>query len=198
MVIANLERPAVIWQVSDSAPIVRVGDKGKQSGGEDDTSGGDQQTVGVELPEGVSLEWVNMAVPDALNVGFTSFQVRPIPMESGKFEAYVKISCNLAAKEAVKTKLEVNLAGMPLQLRELELEPGSSESLIIPIEGSEDQLLRLELRTEGDRLAVDNQVVYPLPNSRSVVVAWITPDPDPFTEIALSAIQEEGQLDLWK
>lgn len=119
-------------------------------------------------------------------------------MEAGKFEAYVKVACNAAAKSAVKTQLEVNLAGMPLQLRELDLEPGASEALIIPIEGSEQQMLRLELRTEGDQLAVDNQVVYPLPQSRAIVVAWITPQVDPFTELALSAIQEEGQLDLWK
>ncbi len=206
IVIANLERPAVIWQVSDSAPIVRVEEVGEVEVEVDvevdvkvkEEEEGKREVVGIDLPEGVRLQWVNMAVTDALNVGFTSFQVRPIPLESGKFEAYVKITSNLAAKKAVKTKLEVNLAGMPLQLRELELEPGSSESLIIPIEGSQDQLLRLELRTENDRLAVDNQLVYPLPNDRSVVVAWITPDPDPFTEIALSAIQEEGQLDLWR
>ncbi|MFK5920688.1 MAG: BatA and WFA domain-containing protein [Verrucomicrobiota bacterium] len=203
-VIANLEKPAVIWQVSDSAPVVRLGedDLNEQVSERDVEEAAENDnpvTVeGMTLPEGVSLEWVNMALPDALNVGFTAFQVRPIPMESGKFEAYVKISSNRAAKKTLKTQLEVNLAGMPLQLRELELEPGASESLIIPIEGSEDQLLRLELRTEGDRLATDDQVVYPLPNTRSVVVAWITPEPDPFTEIALTAIQEEGQLDLWK
>ena len=196
VVIANLEKPAVIWQVSDSVPIVNSED-GKEAV-EAPVGEEEQKAVGIKLPEGIQFEWVNMAAPNAINVGFTSFQVRPIPMESGKFEAYVKVSCNLAAKEAIKTKLEVNLAGMPLQLRELELEPGSSESLILPIAGSEDQLLRLELRTEGDLLSVDNQLVYPLPNSRSVVVAWITPDPDPFTEIALSAIQEEGRLDLWK
>lgn len=194
-IIASLETPAVIWQVSDSAPIISDDNEAKEDA---EPVEKEQSVVGLEMPEGVELEWVNMAVPDALNVGFTSFQVRPIPMESGKFEAYVKVSSNLASSKPVKTKLEVNLAGMPLQLRELELEPGSSESLVIPIEGTEDQLLRLELRTEGDQLAVDNQLIYPLPTSRSVVVAWITSDPDPFTEIALSAIQEEGQLDLWK
>jgi len=149
IVIASLERPAVIWQVSDSAPIISMELDPESVGGTGETTEESEQAVGVELPEGVRLEWVNMAVPDALNVGFTSFQVRPIPMESGKFEAYVKVSCNLAAKEAVKTRLEVNLAGMPLQLRELELQPGSSESLIIPIEGSEDQLLKLEPRSGG-------------------------------------------------
>lgn len=209
-VIAELEKPALIWQVSDSPPLGQ-GVGGEQTGGEGDddvdVAGNgegdgalekDQAALGAVLPEGVRLEWMDMAAADAVNVGFTAFQVRPVPMESGKFEAYVKVNSNQAAQGAVQAKLEVNLAGMPLQLRELELEPGASESLIIPIEGSEDQLLRLELRTEGDRLAVDNQLVYPLPNSRSVVVAWITPEPDPFTEIALSAIQDEGQLDLWK
>lgn len=202
VVIANLEKPAVIWQVSDSAPITdaKVGKSDDSVKVAMDKKGGEElaPVKGLDLPAGVSLEWVNLTVEDALNVGFTAFQVRPVPLEPGKFEAYVKITCNRAANKKVKTELEVNLAGMPLQLRELELEPGMSESLIIPIEGSEDQLLRLELRTEGDRLAADDQVVYPLPNSRAVVVAWITPEPDPFTEIALSAIQEEGQLDLWK
>ncbi len=201
-VIAELEKPALIWQVSDSPPLGQGGQTEKaesEEGGErEDVLEGDQAAVGVALPEGVRLEWVNMAAADAVNVGFTAFQVRPVPMESGKFEAYVKVNRNQAAEGPVKTQLEVNLAGMPLQLRELELAPGASESLVIPIEGSEDQLLRLELRTEGDRLAVDNQLVYPLPNSRPVVVAWITPEADPFTEIALSAIQDEGQLDLWK
>ncbi len=202
VVIANLEKPAVIWQVSDSTPVIELGEVLESESEAENREGQESEEVdqaaGGGLPDGVSLEWVNMAVADALNVGITAFQVRPIPMESGKFEAYVKISSNRAAKKTVKTKLEVNLAGMPLQLRELELEAGMSESLIIPIEGSDGQLLRLELRTEGDCLAVDDQVVYPLPKNRSVVVAWITPEPDPFTEIALSAIQEEGMLDLWK
>lgn len=197
-VIAELEKPALVWQVSDSPPLGSEAEGETPEGAVDDALKEDQEARGVDLPEGVRLEWVNVAASDALNVGFTAFQVRPVPMESDKFEAYVKVNSNLAAKGTAKVKLEVNLAGMPLQLRELELEPGASESLIIPIEGSEDQLLRLELRSEGDRLAVDNQLVYPLPNKRSVVVAWITPEPDPFTEIALSAIQDEGQLDLWK
>ncbi|MCF6313476.1 MAG: BatA and WFA domain-containing protein [Verrucomicrobiales bacterium] len=211
MVIAQLEKPSVIWQVSDSAPL-RVDDGGEEEDGGGDGGGevevevevgkegevGRGEVDGVVLPEGVSLQWVDVRAAEMVNVGFTSFQVRPIPMQAGKFEAYVKVACNAAAKSTVKTQLEVNLAGMPLQLRELELEPGASVSLIIPIEGSEQQMLRLELRTEGDQLAVDDQVVYPLPESRAMVVAWITPQADPFTEIALSAIQEEGQLDLWK
>ncbi len=225
LTLAKLETPAIIWHVTDSprAPVEpkaagadasetgtpEEGDAAPAAEAEENeaptpAAASVPEAEGEEdspaLPEGVQIQLVDVGLEKALNVGITTFQVRPAPLSHSKFEAYLSVSVNDAAEEAVPVKLEVSLGGVPVQLRELELEPGSSERLILPLEGAEGQMLRVDARAEGDCFAADDTVVEPLPTVRPIVAAWITEDKnaDPFTELALSAIQSEGELDLWK
>ena len=209
--LAQLETPTRIWHASDHA----IGDQGKaaeegDSGNEEepDESNGDEATDGdavsddrlaVDLPDGVALEFFDFALTDPVNVGFTAFQVRRVPLVHSKFEVFVRVALNSAAPAPVTARLEVGISGLaPLQLRDIDLEPGGSEELVVPIEGVEDQLLHLKLRTANDALSTDNDILAPLPRSRPVVAAVISPQLDPFTEIALMAIQDQGELVMWK
>lgn len=216
LTLAQLETPTVIWHASDH-PIVAEDDAADQTETAQDAEDAEEpqdvtemvdanepaaeladDKLAVDLPEDVRLEFVDFALPAPVNVGFTAFQIRRVPLVHSKFEVFVRVGLNRAAPEAVTARLEVNLGGMPVQLRDIELEPGASEELVLPVEGAEDQLLHLRLRASGDVLATDNDILAPLPRSRPVVAAVISPQLDPFTEIALMAIQEQGELVMWK
>lgn len=191
-VLAQLETPAVIWHVTDS---VSEEPAETEEDGEEKPEG-----AGPDLPEGIRLVVLPAGLESPVNAGITAFQIRPVPLEHSLFEAYVQVSLNRDAPGPVTAKLEVNLGGMPSQIREMELNPGDSEGLVLKLEGAEEQMLRLFLDAPGDCLASDNEVMIPLPASHPIVAAWIRPEEkaDPFTELALAAIQEEGELDLWK
>lgn len=215
LTLAQLETPTVIWHASDH-PIVAQDDQANREGAEDEQADSDAvadvaeaesealpdelkaNQLAVDLPDEVRLEFIDFALQSPVNVGFTAFQIRRVPLVQSKFEVFVRVGLNRAASEAVTARLEVNLGGMPVQLRDIELEPGASEQLVLPIEGAEDQLLHLRLRAPGDVLATDNDILAPLPRSRPVIAAVISPQLDPFTEIALMAIQEQGELVMWK
>ena len=169
------------------------------AGGEFGSVPGKEDRLAVEYPEGVALEFFDFALEDPVNVGFTAFQVRRVPLVHSKFEVFVRVALNDAAPEPVTARFEVGISGLaPLQLRDIELEPGGSEELVVPIEGVEDQLLHLKLRADKDVLSTDNDILAPLPRSRPVVVAVISPNLDQYTEIAMMAIQEQGELVMWK
>jgi hypothetical protein len=78
------------------------------------------------------------------------------------------------------------------------VEPGVREGVILPLDGAAGQLLEIRVKMEGDCFTEDDQVAARLPEERPLIVAWITDEADPFTELALSSIAEEGELELWK
>lgn len=217
--LAQLETPAIIWHASDhavdgggDADADADADEGDGSEGGDEAFEGNSVTgdrLAVDLPDGVAMEFFDLALVDPVNVGFTAFQVRRVPLVHSKFEVFVRVGLNKAAPDPVTARLEVGISGLaPLQLRDIELEPGGSEELVIPIEGVEDQLLHLKLRADNDALSTDNDILAPLPRSRPVVVAVVAQKQkredkeflliDQYTEIALMAIQEQGELVMWK
>ncbi len=174
--IASLEPPAVIWHASDS-----VFDRDAN-------------------PDSLELRELNLALDEVSNPGITAFQIRPVTMEYSQYDAYVQVSLNEAAPAPIKGRLNVNIGGMPSQFREFELDPGEDSGFTFKVGGSQNQMLRLELNCEDDDFPLDNQVLVPLPDSSPVLAAWIRPDEteDPFTRFALSAIQEDGNLELLK
>lgn len=176
-ILAGLEPPTVIWHVSDH-PL----------------------PDSLSLPENVPVQELNLALPEVSNPGITSFQIRPVPLEYSRYDAFVQVSLNRAAPEPVTAKLNVSVGGIPSQFRELDLKPGERTSFTFRINGARDQILRMELDSEGDDFALDNVVSIPLPNVQPVLAAWIRKDEseDPYTRLALSSIQEAGSLELLK
>lgn len=167
--LAALEKPSQIWHLGDE-----------------------------KMPDvsGVDYRFSDVSLSKVSNVGITGFQLRPAPLSRDRYEGFVRVSAAAANAESVSATLEARIGGRIAQLRELELKPGASTSLILPLEGIHGEMLELELKAFGDCLGWDNAVVAPLPKTRPLVVAWIADKPDPFTELALTSLVEAGRIDI--
>jgi hypothetical protein len=145
-----------------------------------------------------SVDSISVALTEPLNVGITGFQIRHSPLARDRYEAFVKVSA--AASNASKTTstLEITLAGRIAQLRELELAPGASSALILPLEALRGQRLEMRLKTAGDCFGWDDGLAAPLPKTKPLNVAWFAEKPDPFTELALSSLIEAGRIEMKK
>jgi hypothetical protein len=148
--------------------------------------------------EDASVDSIPVALTGPLNIGITGFQIRHSPLARDRYEAFVKVSA--AASNASKTTstLEITLAGRIAQLRELELAPGESSALILPLEGLRGQRLEMRLKTAGDCFGWDDGLAAPLPKTKPLNVAWFAEKPDPFTELALSSLIEAGRIEMKK
>ncbi|MDG2125555.1 MAG: hypothetical protein P8J87_17765 [Verrucomicrobiales bacterium] len=187
--IARLDTPAQIWHVTD---------RGEE---EVEAAEGEVEVVRAEVfPEGVSEVLVEVGLGEAVNVGITAFQIRPVPLQHGKYEAYLQVALSSGAPEAIEAELSFTVGeGIPVP-RRFDLEPGGRTGLVQTLEGGEDQILRMRVSVAGDRFALDDVVVTRLPEVRPVTVMWVGPEGrrDPFTGVVLGAIATEGELDVWK
>lgn len=144
------------------------------------------------------FDWIPAALEEPLNAGITGFQIRVSPLARDRYEAFVKVSAAASNASKVTSTLEVSLAGRIAQLRELELAPGESTSLILPLEGLRGQRLEMRLTTAGDSFGWDDGLSAPLPKTKPLSVAWFAEKPDPFTELALSSLIEAGRIEMNK
>lgn len=170
--LAALDQPAEIWLVSD------------------------ESVAPADSPAKVARSSVALDRP--VNAGITAFQIRRSPLSHGRHEALVQVTAAAANPGMLHAELEVEIGGRLAQLRELDLKPGEPVSLSLPVEGARGQAMQVSLRAEGDCLGYDNAVIAPLPDSRALVVAWFSEEPDPFTGIVLGSLVEAGELEILK
>jgi len=150
-------------------------------------------TMGGEADQVV---WIGVGLAEAVNVGVTGFQVRSLPLERERVELFLRVSAAAAHVAKVTAKVEVTVGGRLVQLRELEVEPGGSVSLSLPVEGGRGQVVAARVMAEGDCLAWDDGVVARLPGVRPLRVAWYAEDADPFTELAFQALVDAGRVEM--
>jgi hypothetical protein len=167
--VADLESRSRVWLAADSAPSALH-----------------------------DLDLIPAALAEPLNAGITGFQIRVSPLARDRYEAFVKVSAAASNADKVTSTLEVSLAGRIAQLRELELAPGESSALILPLEGLRGQRLEMRLTTAGDCFGWDDGLSAPLPKTKPLSVAWFAEKPDPFTELALSSLIEAGRIEMKK
>ncbi len=170
--LAELDKPSQIWHAGDDAVSDAAGTPG--------------------------YRFVDVALTKLTNVGITGFLIRKAPLARDRYEGFVKVSAAAANAGPVSATLEARIDGRIAQLREMELKPGESVPLILPLEGVHGQMLELELKCAGDCLGWDNAVVAPLPELKPLLVAWVAEKPDPFTELALGSLVDAGRLDIMK
>ncbi|MBL9133621.1 MAG: BatA and WFA domain-containing protein, partial [Verrucomicrobiaceae bacterium] len=142
------------------------------------------------------MEFIDCALPEVMNVGITGFQIRPSPLSGDQHDVFVKVSAAAANRGKVSTTLEVTLAGRLAQIREIELDPGASSTLVLPVEAVRGQQLELRLKTSGDVFSWDDGLTAPLPKTTPLHIAWITEKSDPFTEIALASLVESRRIEM--
>lgn len=171
--LASLDEGAAVWHVGDRAF---------------------EWMEGNEIGE--RYGFMNVALEDPVNVGITGFQIRPAPLERDRYDCFVQLAASKSNPGPVVASLEVTLAGRLAQLREVELEPGATSSLVLPLEGLRGQELRLQLQAPGDCLGWDDGVVLPLPEVKPLLVAWFAEDADPFTELAMTSLIEAGKIEM--
>jgi hypothetical protein len=145
-----------------------------------------------------SVDSIPVALTEPLNVGITGFQIRHSPLARDRYEAFVKVSAAASNPAKTTSTLEISLAGRIAQLRELELAPGESSALILPLEGLRGQRLEMRLKTAGDCFGWDDGLAAPLPKTKPLNVAWFAEKSDPFTELALSSLIEAGRIEMKK
>lgn len=173
--LAGLEPPTSVWHFSDRPLEPRLSD-------------------GLELLE------TDMAPKEVKNAAITAVSLRAVPLEHARFDVFVRVALNRDAPAPADLRLAVLVGGIPSQIRELALAPGEQTTLTVRINGSRGQLLRLVLESDRDDFPLDDEVSVPLPEIRPVLAAWIRPEEreDPYTRIALSALQETGAFELLK
>ena len=200
--LAGLSAPSAIWHVTDAPTLVGLGEAADAPAEEAEapTEAGDDEAPATAearlgLPDGVTLETIDVGLATPLNVGLTAFQVRPRPLERGRFDAFAQVHAQ--GPGTVEAKLEVRMDGSLVALRDLSIEPGGSERLLIPIEASAGATLDLIVRADGDVLSTDDRVRARVPESRPIRLLWVrAPETaDPFTQLALMALGEDGVLE---
>jgi hypothetical protein len=107
------------------------------------------------LPDtsGLAYAFLDVSLESPLNVGITAFQIRRALLARDRYEAFVKVSAAHANAGKITSSLEITLAGRLAQLREVDLEPGASTSLIVPLEGVRGQSMEMRLKTSCSRRA---------------------------------------------
>ncbi|MEI6533757.1 MAG: BatA and WFA domain-containing protein, partial [Verrucomicrobiaceae bacterium] len=176
--LAALDEPAEIWCASDRVPNPKNGK--------------------LKTENESRVRFINVALEHSINIGITAFQIRPAPLARNRFEAFVEVSASSSNDKQVEATLEARLDGRPVQLRQIELKPGASARLILPLEGGKGQRLEVEARCEGDCMGWDNAAIAQLPETKPLVVAWFTEAPDPFVELALTSMLAEERIQVLK
>jgi len=170
--LAEIETPAEVWFAADSVPAL------------------------AEQPAKVRVRPFAVPLSAPLNVGITAFDLRRLPLEFGRYEAFVQLQA--AGPLPVETKLEVRIDGTLTAVRELTLKPGTHENLLLPIEARTGRVLSLRALAAGDQLAGDDEVQARIPEARALRVVWVSPVADPFTQLALTALSHEGELAVFR
>ena len=180
--LAALDAPSEIWLASDRPLTAKEG----EAAGVDD---------GEKQPR---QRFIGVAITEPINIGITGFQIRPAPLSRNRFDAFVEVSASASNGKSVEATLEARLDGRPVQLRQLELKPGENARVILTLEGGKGQRLEMETRAANDCLGWDNMAIAPLPETKPLVVAWLTESPDPFVELALSSLLAEDRIQVLK
>ena len=185
--IAALETPAEIWHFTDS--LDRADPRSPDGGSSADRSH--------SMPTGVSRRVISLALARPLNAGITVFSVKKVPLLHARYQAYVQVALNSSADGKQTVVLEPQVGGLPLARREMSLAPGEVQGLTLDLEGAQEQVVEIALELPGDQFSLDDRVVARLPAPRPLLVAWFTPRPDPFTELALKSLIDEGEFEVF-
>ncbi len=135
-----------------------------------------------------------MGLKRAVNVGITGFSMRRLPLQDARYEAFVQVEGQ--SDEPIAATLEVRVDGHLATLRKMTLEPGGRERLLLPIEADEKKILTLKVDADGDALAADNVVYAQVPAARPIRVAWVTESADPFTQLALTTLGRNQDVEV--
>ncbi len=181
--LAGVKTPAAVWHLTDTAFQDRAAP---------DVEG----SVSEEGGKSVEVKNLTLRRDGAVNAGITAFELRRLPLEHNRFEAFVGIQCT--APEMIESELEVRVDGRLRDIRKLELNPGSGEKLLLPLQAEAGKILTLHLSTPGDSLSADDRLHARIPSVRPMRVLWVTPGEHPFTELALTTLGQKDEVEIFR
>lgn len=182
--VAALETPSSIWHATDSA--TEDTESGKASGQPSSVSSVNSVATDVDV--------LDVALRSPTNVGITAFQLRKLPLERARFEAFVQV--HGSSGEPVEAQLEVRVDRTLVNVRKMTLRPGGRERLLVPVAGDAGKTFSIKVSAEGDCLATDDEVHARIPEVEPTRVLWIAPDPDPFVQLALTSLGDESDIEV--
>ncbi|MBN1809350.1 MAG: BatA and WFA domain-containing protein [Planctomycetes bacterium] len=178
--LASLDAPAVIWHVTDDPPG-RLPDFGP-----------DQEAPAARR---AAVEHVQVALDSPVNAGIVSFQIRKLPLERSRYEAFIQVACS--APEQRDVELEVRLDGALTAIRSLPVAPGERQSVLLPVSAAAADLLELAVRADGDVLPLDDRIVLRVPEVKPIKVVLASEAVDPFMELALCSLGGANDMDVY-
>jgi hypothetical protein len=197
--IAALEPPSEIWLANDREADRMPGEspsKTSQEGNSENETAAIPASPPV-LSAGVTLRHINAGLPAPINAGLTALDVKKLPLLHLRYQAYVQVGLSAGSPSPQTAVIEPQIGGLPLARREVTLAPGEAQGLTIDVEAAQEQILSLSVQVPGDCLELDNHAVIRLPAPRPLVVAYFAEKPDPFTELALKSLVEDGEVEVF-
>jgi len=110
---------------------------------------------------------------NADNVGITAFEIRAAPGDPRRHDAFVEVSNASAGNKQVRLRI-VGAGGTPIE-RNLRLQGGAQERMVLDLAGLEEGPVRASVSSEGDGFAADDLAFAFLPAKSRVRVALVTP-----------------------
>ena len=135
------------------------------------------------VPEGV--ERLSVFEP-AANAGITAFDVRPLPTDPGRFEAFVEVVRHPGSgEEAGVVVLQIDGAGGASARRTFRVDPGEPFGSTVPLTGFVAGPVRAVIATSGEDALVSDDVAHSYIPARNRLRVLLVGGPNPFWEAAL-------------
>lgn len=136
-----------------------------------------------EVPEGV--ERLSVFEP-AANAGITAFDVRPLPTDPGRFEAFVEVVRHPGPEEdGGVVVLQIDGAGGASARRTFRVDPGEPFGSTVPLTGFVAGPVRAVIATSGEDALVSDDVAHSYIPARNRLRVLLVGGPNPFWEAAL-------------
>ncbi len=106
------------------------------------------------------------------NAGITAFDVRALPSDARRHEAFIEVTNGSPGNKAVALRLAG--IGAPALTRELQLAGGATANVVLDVSAFAEGPLRAAIRADGDALGIDDVAYAYLPGKGRVRVGLVT------------------------
>jgi hypothetical protein len=123
----------------------------------------------LQVPAGTQVVSVFQSAP---NVGITAFEVRALPSDARRHEAYIEVAN--AAPGRARVEVRITGVGAAPVSRALQLEANATASLVLDASAYSEGPLRASVRSDGDAFELDDAAYAYLPGKGRVRVGLVT------------------------
>ncbi len=144
----------------------------------------------------MAVHWIDVALAEPVNAGITALALRPVPLEAGRYEAFVQMHGKVP--EEREANMEIRLDRRLISVRKVPIRSNGRERLLLPVEGGMGAVLSLHVKLAGDCLPADDAVYVRIPADDPIRVLWVADGADPFTQLALQSLTTGGEVEVFR